>query len=383
MLHQKIFSLIVFMILLFSMSSCDLTGGLGGSIERSTDKAVAALDKAIYRLETQSVNVQQTLRDLEGELIREAQTTIANEVSSTLNRTTAEVGVEFRCEADFVRDRVIEDLKRIKAKLLRQSVPPLKPVVCRTDPIGAIDMGMVKEGRQPNLIFFGYNFDADNTVKVSITRGGQEIDVPQAFVNVPTHYHMSLNLNNMLGAGLLSSLDNNQFVLKWQGHTEYTVGINQAICKTYTDRIVPNPEPFIPDRTRGDGEYDGNGPKVWAGVRLVNRGDRIDAMIAMKAEETQDDWTTCSGTTIRTIYQPRRAGYRIGSILSSTESPYTFRYVDHNHEWDKLVGDGPVREYQFLGDTDYDDDCPNHTKVIVYFNELVVELVEAQECVSR
>jgi hypothetical protein len=137
---------------------------------------------------------------------------------------------------------------------------------------------------------------------------------------------------------------------------------------------------FTPPHTRGDREYKGHGPQVWATAQWTHDETRVMVRLWMKAEETQSDWTTAEGTRDETYYTAP-PGWRIESVLGGMES--SAHYVDTNHNEDRVGGgpSGPVREFVFRGDRS-GDDAGIHTGVDVYFNPLTVKLVEVADCVS-
>lgn len=119
--------LILFTLLLASCDIGDKIDELGDKAKDITTETLATLDDAISTLGNESANWQDVLNNTIGQLTDDAQATIRNEVSSVLSRSIAKAGVEIRCEADFLRNRVRDSLIRIKLKLLHKPVPP-----CRT-----------------------------------------------------------------------------------------------------------------------------------------------------------------------------------------------------------------------------------------------------------
>jgi hypothetical protein len=78
-----------------------------------TEKALAALDRAIAALQTESGDWQQTLRDLADE----TQSTIGHEVSVTLDRAILAAGTKVDCIMEHLRDRIIQDLYSWRAHI--------------------------------------------------------------------------------------------------------------------------------------------------------------------------------------------------------------------------------------------------------------------------
>lgn len=210
--------------LLLLCSSCDPL-----DVHDPIDKAVAVLDKAIATLESESADWRTVLEGTRDQLVDEAQSTIRNEVSNTLTRAVAASGAEFRCNVDFVRTRVRQDLTRIRAKLLRQPVPEKEPALCVVIPV-AVDASLVPD-RLKWLEFYGYDFDAAS-VQVILQDGSQYLDVSQ-HLDKPTHYHMTLNLGRN---GVQLSPDSTRFILKWKNQQISSITISQP----------PSVEPELP-----------------------------------------------------------------------------------------------------------------------------------------
>jgi hypothetical protein len=118
---------LVLLVITFSLL---LNSGCGWDpfgVHDPAEKAVAVLDKAIETLESESANWRMVLEDTRDKLIQEGQSTIANEVSNVLSRTVSDIGIEARCYTDFLRDRVKEDLVRIRASITGEELS-LTPV---------------------------------------------------------------------------------------------------------------------------------------------------------------------------------------------------------------------------------------------------------------
>src|SRR5690606_24654151 len=78
----------------------------------------------------------------------------------------------------------------------------------------------------------------------------------------PTHYHMTLNLG---GTGVNLSPQSQRLILRWNDRVISTIGIVQAspeICATRTVNASISPVSYMPPHTRGDRDFDGNGPDI-------------------------------------------------------------------------------------------------------------------------
>jgi len=128
-----------------------------GTVEETRDKTIAALDEAIVDLADESADWQIVLQDTLAKLTEDTQQTIRNDITNLLRRAPAAVGAEFRCDVDFVRKRVRQDLIRIRASFLGVQVDDKEPTFCSVVPL-AVDASLVPS--ELNLVeFYGYDLD--------------------------------------------------------------------------------------------------------------------------------------------------------------------------------------------------------------------------------
>jgi hypothetical protein len=359
-----------------ALSGCglaDAIGGIADTVEDSADQAIAVLDSAIGTLANSSADWQVVLQDAMDQLTDEAQSTVRNEISNVLNRGIAAVSLNVRCDIDFLRLRVRQDLMRIRARLLGGEVE-VQPVFCDIVP-AAVDMSLEPDRR--NLLeFFGFDFDAEPAMQVFLMNGSTLVDVSN-HLDRPSHYHMTLNLGS---AGVALGPSSQRLVVRWQEADLSSVAILQPFipaCREDVRSFSPSPITLIPPLVRGDPEFSGNGPEVFVRVVLTQTPERIDATITMRAEETESDWTTADGTITRTIYQPP-PGWAIQALVGETES--AIGYIDSGHDDETLSPAGPAGTFTIVGDEE-GDDVGRHTRVDVAFESLQVELVEVADCV--
>lgn len=98
----------------------------------------------------------------------------------------------------------------------------------------------------------------------------------------------------------------------------------------------------------------------------------LQSEIYMKAEETRSDWTTAEGTDTHIIYTAP-AGKKIKEISCITYDE--FEYLDDNIDvdWFPRGSGGPVKQYEFMGDTE-GDDAESGTGLTVQYNAIPLEL---------
>jgi hypothetical protein len=361
------------------ISGCDIGGkieDLTGKVSDIAGDTVTTLDEAIDALERNSSSWQSVLQNTTSQLTADAQSTVRNEVTDLLNRSVAATGTELRCDVDFIGTRVRQALVRIRARLLHQTVPPAEPALCHVVP-PAVDMAL-DPSRRNKLEFFGYDFDT-TPIKVNLQDKTRTLDVSSS-LDRPTHYHMTLNLG---ANGVPVSSASNRLTLEWQQRLISSIAVIQPatpVCREKTEPYTRNTYlSYTPPHTRGDKEYSAHGPEVWATARWVNDGTRVSLRLWMKAKETKSDWTTAEGVRVEPYYTAP-SGWRIDSIEGGNVES-SAHYIDTDHDDDRQGGgpNGPVKEFKFRGDRK-GDEAGSYTGVDVYFNPLVVKLVEVANC---
>jgi hypothetical protein len=227
-------------ILPFLMSfSCDPLSGIEQEIQNAIDA-----------LESQSSEWQSTLKDLEATLKRDAQDTIANEVTQIAERGIATGGTEIRCSADFIGVRMKEDLSALLQRLKREkNIPPRKQYFCDVAPT-QINLALVAQDRETELDFYGYNLDSGHAA-ISVTdTEGHTREIPSNVVATPTHYLMTINLGRRNGV---------QFT---QADQQMVIVLNPDLRST--DRhsvniVAAPPPPQFSISNAGDDLHDGGG----------------------------------------------------------------------------------------------------------------------------
>lgn len=363
-----------------SLKSCIGIDEISNTITDSTSSTVNALDDAIRALETASGDWQKTLNDLTAKLTDDAQSTIRSEVSNLITRSIATGGVEFRCDADFVGDRVRQALVRIRAKLLGGEVGPVEPGLCQIVPL-AVDRQLVPD-RVNRIEFYGYDFDQAQDLRCYLERSvGGRLDVTNA-LDRPTHYAMTLRFG---ANGVQLDDSSSRIVMEWQGRPKSTIAVIQPmtpVCRSSIANLLENAKlTFVPPKVgSGDAEFSGHGPAVSARVSLLVDPGSITAHVEMQARETKSDWSTASGE-MNQVMATADPGWRFERIVGPTET--SISYVDSDvtsDEFDKGPG-SPVAHFSFVGDTG-GSEAGTRTQVVVTFNRVRVETVETANCVS-
>jgi len=364
--------------------SCDLSS-LWPHASSIVEQTATALNDAIAALQSESADWQQVLKDLEKKLTADAQATIRNEIDQLVSRTVAHAGVEFRCDADFIRHRVREDLVAIKARLLGALVPPKRPALCQVVP-ETIDASIVPQ-QLKFLGFYGYNFDFADRLRARILNAdASAIDVTGK-LDRPTPYAMTLAFG---GSGVQLDARNQRVVLEWNDLQVSSVAIIQpqaappAVCASKVVPVFAREADrdigwFIPPRVHGDAEFAGHGPDVRASVTLTVTPTLLLARVYMDAKEIAGD-TEAEGWHDFSLLRAE-SGWRIDRVEGATNS--SVHYVDSNTDPDfrKMGPADLIERYEFIGDTS-GDEAGTRTGVMLHFNQVFVTESQITNCVS-
>lgn len=359
-----------------ALAGCEqLIEGLATEAENIRTEAVGVLQQAVDDLRRESSAWREVVDETLDRLDSTLHDTVREDLTELAERAVARAGIEFRCNADFVGDRVREGIERLIAELSGVAVPPTRPRVCHAIP-NAVPLNRVAEDLT-HLEFAGYNFDSALPVEAFVVNEAGEENVSWALHRV-THYLMTLDLG-LNGAEL--DAQSLRIELRWDGEVLSDVAVIQPRPPRCEERvaigIVP-PQTYTPPHTRGDDEFDGHGPRIWASVRLQFDTDRVMAQLYMKAEETRSDWTTAEGRTTRTIYRAP-AGWEIIGINGPGFDE--MQYLDDDHAIDEFWGsvNGLVDRWLFVGDT-RGDEAGTETQMEVFIADLEVILRETGDC---
>src|SRR5690349_485078 len=95
------------------------------TVKSTTYVAANMIDDAIIKLNNSSTSWQATLMSLSQDL-QKIEKDAATDVDNILQRALVTTSSQFRCTVDFLRDRLVEDLRNIAARLRGQSPSPTK-----------------------------------------------------------------------------------------------------------------------------------------------------------------------------------------------------------------------------------------------------------------
>jgi hypothetical protein len=207
--------------LLLALAACD-----------KLQDGIEALNKAIDALDRQSTAWQQTLKDLEGKLTADVQSTMKNEVDQVLQRGIAATGTEFRCDSDFIANRVRAQIKALLPRWVarrdhKPEPPPgvLPPQFCQVNPL-FVDI-RIDPSRRNVLAIYGYDLDVKEPngrlTLALVDRDQTEQDVTN-YATITTHYQMSINIAKN---GVPFKPTSDKLVLRWNSQLLSTVPITR------------------------------------------------------------------------------------------------------------------------------------------------------------
>ena len=271
---MKIFFLITPLIAL-TIASCNLLP------QKEFNTGIDTLNDAIFKLETNSERWRIVLEETRDKLIKEGQSTLANEVSNILSRATSDVGIEAKCYTDFLRDRTREELIQLKATITQEKLQ-LKPVFCNPTP-KTIDLNLQPDRRR-KIEIAGYNLTRSSIQVFLVNNENYMIDVSDSLDN-PTRYLLTVTLSR------IPINDRSvRLIFKNQNEEIASIGIIQA------DR--PPKKEFHLSRIRITGTIDMNDDEYI--VSDENKNIRVNTSVEVPIGKNKSyDWEDCVGDEVQ------------------------------------------------------------------------------------
>lgn len=248
-------------------------------VKSISEKVEAILDNSINKILSGTDSYQQVLKNTVDQLMKEGQSTIANEVQQVLTRSGMDAKAEILCGLDFVREQLAGSLREIKRS---QKFTP-KPAICTVDP-KVIELeekeGQLRPKRQ-DLLASGYNFDG--LIKVYlINKNNTQKDVTFSLAK-PTRYNLSLNLGRN---GVPFSRNSQLIKFALPGKTQ-TINIIQPFSEKHSQVVIMRGKISMKD----------------AGLRSRSRTVNIDQTFVLtpssQKKNFSDYWCVGEGRKIR------------------------------------------------------------------------------------
>lgn len=375
---MKVALRILLLVLVLFQVACGTVKQYRIEIEQTID----ALNRGINVLAQESSDWRTVIEGILADLPDELQSTVRIELTELLVRTIAASGTEFRCDMDFLRIRLREDLERIRNDLLGlDTQEPKNPVLCAAVPT-AVDLN-AEEFRRNRIDYYGFNLDGTSISAAIVNRFGSRRNVSQ-HLHIITNYQMTLNLAT---AAVALGEDDRAIVLSWNGEEQSSIPVNPSApreCETKVLTVPGGIHDFTPRHIKGDADFKGHGPKVEARVRLSldDPRQRLTAKIYMLAREWKDgqvksDFTMAEGYSDRILLfdssLETEPDWLIKGYNISDSSAVNYVDTDHQDDIYNETGSQPVLQWRFVGDT-HGDEAGTETKVKVTFRQFKITI---------
>jgi hypothetical protein len=362
-----------------------LAAGCGINIGLQKDTE-AAFNDAITSFESSAVDIKTTLQKLEKELVGDAGDLVRGDVEQLFTNATTVVFEQWDCRVDILRERVLLDLRRLKAKALGQPFEEPKGWLCNVSPT-SIDLNLPEEMRN-QVQLSGWNLAIGKpSVTVFHEHDGKRDEITRAAWDRQTNYHATITIAR--GAVELDPTAKvERIVVMVPDQTTPFSSIRvvpKAVAKCPTQTIVSHTAPpmtVIPIHTgKGDKEVF-NKVDLYGSATLVipDNRERVDLEVFVTAEQYDDDHSRAEKRETKIFFDRVPLGWEIDRLELSalTEDDYR-RPVG----WDSVStyeGDSFVREWVWYGDTN-GEDLNGYTRVDVHFNEVDIVLRPTPGCV--
>lgn len=376
--------------------------GLGSKLDESNaalNRAVSTIDDGIGELSRNSANWQNIVRDVQGKLSKDVSDTINADVSNLVQRSTANFGVEFRANTDFLAARATHGLEVIKAKLLGKPIPPTEPVFAEMIPT-SLDLNIGADHRTKAELC-GWDFDQKDDkgalfTVVMIGPDNKQFPFPEDRVGRTTHYSAVVNVAGDDFEKDLSTKRISKIAIMWGGKRMEGSGELLVIPKTATPPQERSEQVKIgtlsyqpphvaqPGHSRGDPDFNVHDDRpmqitVRGEVRLAPDGSRLQKRAYMSATEPRPDWTAAIGQSAwQDAYVPP-PDWRIARVTVPKATSQTISNAKSSEQPVPIdTGNGSaVARFEVWGDHG-GNDAGVFSRVLVHFNPVDVVLVKTK-----
>ena len=370
---------LIFIVAIFSLSSCFDTE----SLEKQVNKSTNEINDAITRISANGEDMTNVLNDLKTKLPKDVKEIISVDIDRMVKTTTATAGAEFRCEADFLQKRIVQGLRNLQIQLYnkvhkdKKSFEIFTPTICNPVPT-VLDLNV------ENKFIQIYGYDYNSNIKLyAINQQGAKRDISST-INKPSDYLLTVTTNE----SLLKELENyKELQLEYKDKALNSMSIipkRPKICEEIPDSDVPSKIDFYAQKCNNeDAEFAGHGPIINSHNRLFLSEDKRSVMCEINFTADEKDGGSCG--SFRNTYKiyTAKTGYQIKEILSPTTNSVD-NFEDTDHADDNDVGaNGFIKEASYRGDHK-GADIGSYTGATLYFSTLRVTLVECcNNCVDK
>ena len=284
--------LVAFFLALILLASCD-------PFDTAGEKAAKIISEEVIPDLTNEFAQWRALAD---EALEELPEEFRHQFDLAFSRAIEAAGAEFRCDTDFVRQRLVEDLLSIRASALGQAAPTKTIRICNIWPEAVIELDQDLQPKDKTYLRFGgYNFD-DPDVRVLLEyKDDHSDDLTRCCLDNPTHYLLTVDLDE-----INFTPEHRRIIIEGAGSQRNTVAINQPpIKKMFTYKI---------DLKTGSADY-------------ASAGD--DSEVWIKIYGTKG---TAGETDVPGNFERNRTESKVFTVDDLGEVQYVYvRYVDRNN----------------------------------------------------
>lgn len=367
------FTLVASFAVLASACSCIPTD----PIKQATD----VIDNGISDITQNSEDWQSILQRVADDLPEGISEAVRVDAQNLATRAIATTGTEFRCNVDFLGNRAVQALQRLKATILNQNPPPLPPAFCQVSP-DSIDLKVSPE-HWSTASLYGYDLDhADSNgakVKVMLLSPAGTSVLPEDRIGRTTHYQLTINLGNM--ARDLYTNRTSKIVVSWnnstEGYPEIVVVPWEPKTKVETKPIGAT-GPYTPPRTGGDADFDTDDDEptdVTVRGNILISATTVKTQVSMYAREREPDHTTVNGASAWSTAYEAPQGWQIDSVIPKVNSVNTSSVTTHGRTRYDRPG-GEIVEYFEVWVDRSGDEAGTYTSVTAHWRTLTVTLRE-------
>ena len=367
---------------LFTNISCNKLEQLQEQVDRSVTELTSATD----RLNANGANIVNILNSIKTDFPQEIHDIITNDVQNLVTTSVAATGQEFRCNVDFLRDRVkrglsntiikLKNLVLLRKKASLQPIPLIQPTFCSCTP-NEIDLN---NDKTKSVQVYGYDFDNADSLHVYASKlDGTRMDI-SSWVAKPSNYNITIGVNQ--GASL-AGYNKVEIYMSHKGlYSFLIIPKTPKICqeKDWNASPVPQTIDFMARACGGDPEFAGAVFMHCDGqLYLTPTGDAIMCKIHFTADEKDGDTHAC-WDQVMPIYQAE-VGQKIKKILTPTTFDYT--YINNHEEPDFFDGNGFVQKATFRGDHQGADVGQWTGATLQLANLRMIEVEANSDCVEK
>lgn len=359
----------------FMLSSCDLPD--------SITQATRVIDQGITDILARSDSWQSVLQQVSEKLPADISQIIRTEAQNLATRSIAQVGVEFRCNTDFLGRRAIEALRHLKEVLLGTGIPPsaLPPAFCQVAP-SSINLNDPPTSWSV-VTFFGYDLDHldsnNNLVGITLLNATGSIALNEDRIGRTTHYQLTINLGNMGNVHYSNGIT--KIVATWKNSDS---SLPQVVVVPWTpaqkvETFNMGATPMMPPRVGGDMDFDtGDGEPTEVDVigQVRVSGNTLQSRVYMWAQEVESDYTTVEGMSEWQVAYSAPPGWQIISYRPNANSEHKSNVTVHGELVYPQPGGEVVNRFHVWIDRD-DDEAGVWTRMEVEWRPIEVTIQQS------